>query len=469
MGEHLNLHKSMDTMVRRFSGKLLLRQEIPLDDNHFKWLLASSYFTPVPAIQRKLFFYQCRRCGNAKRSLIGMMPCAVCHKTHPYCRKCIEMGRVTTCEPLYQWTGPDASWPAYDDALTWHGELTDAQKKAAERVVKAIESTERKLLIWAVCGAGKTEMLFPGIHQAIRTKKRVCIATPRADVVRELLPRLQEAFSTVPIEALYGGSKDKEATAQIILSTTHQLLRFQDAFDVLIIDEIDAFPYHADPSLPYAANRARKPSGTIVYLTATPRKRQRLLIALNLLPHMFVPIRFHGHPLPVPRLQMCFALQKGELPQAFLTWCKTRKNPQRQLLIFVPTVELAECLAKKLALFFKQENIIDDRADLQSVHASDHAREEKVHRFRRKEIFILLTTTILERGVTFPSVDVAVLDAGHDVFDEAALVQIAGRAGRSPDDPDGEVVFFHDGKTESIVDAVRSIKTMNKRAGFSSL
>src|SRR5699024_11472258 len=77
-----------------------------------------------------------------------------------------------------------------------------------------------------------------------RTKKRVCIATPRADVVRELLPRLQEAFSTVPIEALYGGSKDKEATAQIILSTTHQLLRFQDAFDVLIIDEIDAFPYH---------------------------------------------------------------------------------------------------------------------------------------------------------------------------------------------------------------------------------
>src|SRR5699024_11776304 len=81
-----------------------------------------------------------------------------------------------------------------------------------------------------------------------------------------------------------------------------------------------------------------------------------------------------------------------------------------------------------------------------------------------KEIFILLTTTILERGVTFPSVDVAVLDAGHDVFDEAALVQIAGRAGRSPDDPDGEVVFFHDGKTESIVDAVRSIKTMDKRA-----
>ncbi len=76
------------------------------------------------------------------------------------------------------------------------------------------------------------------------------------------------------------------------------------------------------------------------------------------------------------------------------------------------------------------------------VHAEDSKREEKVELFRRKEIDILFTTTILERGVTFPAIDVAVLHAGHDVFDEAALVQIAGRAGRSPQDPTGEVLFF---------------------------
>ncbi|QGS69179.1 hypothetical protein CV093_15140 [Oceanobacillus sp. 143] len=83
-----------------------------------------------------------------------------------------------------------------------------------------------------------------------------------------------------------------------------------------------------------------------------------------------------------------------------------------------------------------------------------------------KELYVLITTTILERGVTFPSVDVAILDAGHVVFDEAALVQIAGRAGRSADDPTGEVIFFHDGKTEAMVQAIKSIKMMNKRGGF---
>src|SRR5690625_7203619 len=86
---------------------------------------------------------------------------------------------------------------------------------------------------------------------------------------------------------------------------------------------------------------------------------------------------------------------------------------------------------------------------LVSVHAQDPDRENKVQLFREKKIPMLITTTILERGVTFPSVDVVVFDAGHVVFDEAALVQISGRAGRSPEDPTGEVIFFHDGKPEA--------------------
>src|SRR5699024_7177399 len=66
-------------------------------------------------------------------------------------------------------------------------------------------------------------------------------------------------------------------------------------------------------------------------------------------------------------------------------------------------------------------------------------------------------------GVTFPSIDVAVLDAGHDVFDEAALVQIAGRAGRSAQDTTGEIVYIHDGKNDATAEAVRMITLMNRR------
>lgn len=454
----------------RFSGKLLLRREIPLDEKHFQQLLNSGFFTSKPAMIRKKFNCQCQRCGNQKRSLLANIPCPSCGKTHFYCRKCIEMGRVMECEQLYYWTGPEAVWVRYENPCTWDGSLTAEQRKAAERVIIAANRRDRELLIWAVAGAGKTEMLFPGITDALQQGRRICIATPRADVVRELLPRIRKAFSDVSVQGLFSGSRDTDGTAQIIISTTHQLLRYQSAFDLVIIDEIDAFPFHGDTSLPYAANRAKKIDGTTVYLTATPRKNQRIQINRKKLPHVFVPIRFHRNPLPVPQFHMCFSLKKDlkkySPPQAFMRWLKRRKNPRRQLLLFVPTIVLAENLRGKLAALLVKESMLTEANKLVSVHAQDPDRENKVQLFREKQISILITTTILERGVTFPSVDVVVFDAAHAVFDEAALVQISGRAGRSPDDPTGEVVFFHDGKTEAMIEAVDAIISMNNRGGF---
>jgi competence protein ComFA len=97
-----------------------------------------------------------------------------------------------------------------------------------------------------------------------------------------------------------------------------------------------------------------------------------------------------------------------------------------------------------------------------AVHAEDPDRKEKVQRMRSKEIPILLTTTILERGVTFPNIDVAVVGSEDDIFTESALVQIAGRAGRSKDHPDGVVTFFHYGKTEAMQKAQKQIIAMNR-------
>lgn len=464
------IEKTPDDLATRFSGKLLLRGEIPLDEKHFQHLVNSGLFTSKPAMQRKRFTCQCQRCGNKKRSLLANIPCPTCEKTHAYCRKCIEMGRVTECEQLYYWTGPKVAWPRHENPCTWDGSLTTEQRQAAERIITAANRQEQELLVWAVAGAGKTEMLFPGITDALQRGKRICIATPRADVVRELLPRIKEAFSTVSVQGLFSGSKDSDGTAQIIISTTHQLLRYQSAFELVIIDEIDAFPFHGDTSLPYAANRAKKPGNTTIYLTATPRKNQRMLINRKKLPHVFVPIRFHRKPLPVPQFRMSFSLKKDLRnnlpPQAFIKWMEKRKNPERQLLLFVPTIALAENMREKLAELLVKEGMLTKTSVLVSVHAQDPDRENKVQLFREKKIPMLITTTILERGVTFPSVDVVVFDAGHVVFDEAALVQISGRAGRSPEDPTGEVIFFHDGKTEAMVEAVEAIVSMNKRGGF---
>ena len=80
------------------------------------------------------------------------------------------------------------------------------------------------------------------------------------------------------------------------------------------------------------------------------------------------------------------------------------------------------------------------------------------------ELDFLVTTTILERGVTFPGVDVCVINAHEEEFSREVLVQIAGRVGRTAECPTGEVVYFHNGKTKAMVQAVREIENLNQQA-----
>ena len=94
---------------------------------------------------------------------------------------------------------------------------------------------------------------------------------------------------------------------------------------------------------------------------------------------------------------------------------------------------------------------------IEGVHAED-PEKKKVAAFRKGEIPLLVTTTILERGVTVKNLQVAVLGAEEEIFSESALVQIAGRAGRSFEAPYGEVIYFHYGKTEAMVRAKNIFK-----------
>ena len=83
---------------------------------------------------------------------------------------------------------------------------------------------------------------------------------------------------------------------------------------------------------------------------------------------------------------------------------------------------------------------------------------------REGDLDFLITTTILERGVTFKNIDVLVIGSEEKIYTESALVQIAGRAGRSSDYPRGDVIFFHYGQSKAMKSAVHQISRMNHLA-----
>lgn len=114
---------------------------------------------------------------------------------------------------------------------------------------------------------------------------------------------------------------------------------------------------------------------------------------------------------------------------------KQRLDSQRQFLLFVPHIRDLALVAAAITHAFP-------KIPVTTVYAADPERHEKVQAMRSRECLFLVTTTILERGVTFPDIDVFVLGADDPVFSTAALVQIAGRAGRRADAPDGSCSSF---------------------------
>ncbi|WP_438825337.1 DEAD/DEAH box helicase [Bacillus sp. JJ1609] len=438
------------------AGKQLLVDDLPFLKEEIQEHYGNGYVTYRKGIEVQNKHLKCLRCGTTDSAWFAKFPCARCGEQDVYCRKCLMMGRVSGCTPLVSLVGDGPEFPVDNNPLHWEGQLSEGQATASQRVVEAVNLSS-ELLVWAVCGAGKTEVLFAGIAQALSTGKRVCLATPRTDVVLELTPRLKKVFPHTQIASLYGGSEDRHEYAQLTISTTHQLLRFYKAFDVIIVDEVDAFPYSIDETLQYAVQQSRKPQSSLIYLTATPSQKWQRECRLGKREFVTIPARFHRHPLPVPRFEWSGnwekKLTKGKLPPNIMKWIETRLANGKQALIFAPKIASME---KILPILQKLNPLIE------SVHAEDPSRKEKVMKMRNKEILLLLTTTILERGVTFPNIDVTVIGSEDRIFTESALVQIAGRAGRSSDYPTGDVTFFHYGKTEAMVSARKQIIMMNK-------
>ncbi|WP_433747831.1 helicase-related protein [Paenibacillus amylolyticus] len=422
---------------------------------------------------------RCHRCGSEARQRV---PCAACGLAAcAYCEACLALGRSRACALLLRSAAPravprrgeaprgTAMVPTGGGLARWG--LSAAQSAAAAAALAFLARPPAgdgpgRFLLWAVTGAGKTEMIFPLLQHTLDRGGRALVATPRRDVVLELAPRLAKAFPDTSLATLYGGSEERWKDAQLTLATTHQLMRFYQGFDLVIIDELDAFPYHNDPMLAHAAASSCKPEGNFVYLSATPPARLQREAAQGKLTHAKVPVRFHRHPLPVPRLikmvTVAESIKKRNFPSALRTNIQISLKRDAQVFVFVTRIAQIEAFVNLMRRTFPGIHI-------EGTSSQDPDRASKVTAFRERTIRLLVTTTILERGVTIPRSDVFILDADNGLFDEASLVQMAGRAGRSMDDPAGRVVFASSRRTRSQVKAVAQIRKMNtiaRRKGY---
>ena len=374
--------------------------------------------------------FVCPRCGNSDPRFLG-------HKNgEVYCRKCISFRGE---EALEKKASPKNVVLSLDYRLSKEQEALS--KQIIENYDKGIDT-----LVYAVCGSGKTEISYGIIARSMARGLRVGFALPRRDVVIELYYRLKSAFPHNRIVAVYGGNTTRLEGDCIIL-TTHQLYRYPNYFDLLVMDEIDAFPFKGNDVLIAMYKRSLK--GHCVMMSATPS--EAVIKEFKTEGHAILELRtrFHKHPIPVPKtitvpsiFQLLFVIRR----------LRVYGKEGKPCLIFVPTVEDAELLFQKLSMFVKGGDYVSSKRRM---------REAIISKFKKGGYSYLVTTAVLERGVTVKGVQVVVYGADDPIYDSAALIQIAGRVGRKKGAEDGDVFFLAKEESKSMRKAIKEIQFCN--------
>ena len=375
--------------------------------------------------------FVCGRCGNTNPKYIGYK------NGKPYCRFCISF-RGETVKNLK----PKSGSVVMDIKYPLSKEQAQISQKVKDNFLKGIDT-----LIDAVCGAGKTELIYAVMASALSNGKTVAFAVPRRDVVIELVPRIKAVFPHNSITSVYGGHTSK-LKADIVVLTTHQLYRYPHMFDLIILDEIDAFPFKDNDLLIAMLNNASR--GRIVMMSATPSdevlrefsKQNHDILHLN--------TRFHHKPLPVPKVYVRIGPTKYLLLIRKLQQYRKEGKP---VFIFCPSIDIAETVYSTIHKIIPNGNV---------VHSKKADRAKVIEDFKNGKYLYLVTTAVLERGVTIKNLQVIIFHADNELYDEHALIQISGRVGRKYDAPEGEVIFLVDKSTSAIERTIATIESKNK-------
>lgn len=374
--------------------------------------------------------FVCPICGNKDERYIGLK------SGEPYCRKCILFkGDKAKEKPTRKGTV----------AFSLKYRLSKEQDEISKKIVENFKSGINTL-INAVCGAGKTELVYDVIAYALSVGHHVGFAIPRKDVAQELFLRLKEVFVSNSVVLVCGGHHEK-LEADIIVLTTHQLYRYENYFGLLILDEIDAFPYKGNDVLGEMFQRSVKKN--YVLMSATPSAEVLTHFSRQNYDILELNKRYHGHKLPEPKFVKKIGLSmRLELIKMLKEFIKNKKP----VFVFVPTIELAEYLFGKINEKVPGGNF---------VHSKCKDRSKRIKDFRDGKYSFLVTTAVLERGVTVKDLQVIIYEADHWLYDESTLVQISGRVGRKYDAPEGEVIFLGSKKTKAISKAIEQIQRKN--------
>ncbi|MEI8229607.1 MAG: transcription-repair coupling factor [Candidatus Peregrinibacteria bacterium] len=307
-------------------------------------------------------------------------------------------------------------------------EETPGQLKAIEDFKKDMESPHpMDRLICGDVGFGKTEVAMRAAFKAVQNGKQVAVIAPitiLADQHYHNFRKRMEGFDVridmmsrfrSPRELQETIEKLKAGTVDIVIGT-HRLLQDDIAFKnlgLVVIDEEQRFGVKQKEKF-----KEMRASVDILTLTATPIPR-----TLNLGLHKLRDITTITTP-PPGRLPIITEVRKysESLMRHAIVFELKRKG---QVFVLHNRVETIDAFADKLRLLVPEGKFIVAHGQLKADDL-----EERILQFKKGEVDILVSSTIIENGIDLPRANTLIINEAEH-FGLAQLYQLRGRVGRS--------------------------------------
>ena len=333
--------------------------------------------------------------------------------------------------------------------------LTGAQRRVLEEIEGDMESdkTMNRLLQGDV-GSGKTVVAMCSAYKAVKSGYQAAIMAPTAILANQHLENFRNILEKfdIKMELLISGitKKKKEDILQRlengeidIIIGTHALIEDNVKFKnlgLVVTDEQHRFGVKQRSKI---ASKGNNPD--VLVMTATPIPRTLALILYGDLDISIID------ELPPNRKKIeTFAVNKN-MTDRVNAFIKKQIDEGRQAYIVCPLVEENEEMdlksVEKLYETYKTEVFPEYKVEYIHGKLKQKEKDEIMDRFKKGEIDILISTTVIEVGVDVPNSNIMVIE-NAERFGLAQLHQLRGRVGRG--EYKSYCILKYEGKGETV-------------------
>lgn len=313
--------------------------------------------------------------------------------------------------------------------------LTAAQKRVVKEIAGDMQSPKPMYrLLQGDVGSGKTIVALIAAMIAIRNGHQVALLAPTEILVEQHYQRIRQLLDDSVVAARATGSMAagerrtllaglREGFIQLVIGT-HALIEEKVQFKSLglaIVDEQHRFGVEQRQKL-----FAKGDSPDILVMTATPIPRSLALAMYGDLELSVID------ELPPGRQQIRTEVRDGSAIERVYKFIETEIASGAQAYVIYPIIEESEkSNLKPLTVGFEKirKRFLNRRVAMIHGRMSADEKEETMQRFKRGEVDILVSTTVIEVGIDVPNASVMlIIDA--DRFGLSQLHQLRGRVGR---------------------------------------